>query len=117
MSALLMIMPGECLQFSNRYHLSFSVGLAEAMQAGGFEPMKNSPSPLPMEEKLKRLGSGTNMSRRQEVMYVHMALAHYYLGEHEKAEEYLSGVRKYLSGLTDNVLKRQWHVFLVLKCS
>ena len=30
----------ECLQFSNRYHLSFSVGLAEAMQAGWIAPMK-----------------------------------------------------------------------------
>ena len=43
-----------------------------------------------------------------------MALAHYYFGEYEEAEKYLVGVRKYLSGLTDNVLKRQWHVFRVL---
>ncbi|MFZ3166371.1 MAG: AAA family ATPase [Candidatus Methanoperedens sp.] len=30
----------ECLAFSARYHLSFSTGLAEAMQAGWIEPMK-----------------------------------------------------------------------------
>jgi GAF domain-containing protein len=46
--------------------------------------------------------------------YVHRALVHYYLGEHEEAGRYLAGVRRYLSGLTDNVLKRQWHVFLAL---
>ncbi|MBI4286003.1 MAG: AAA family ATPase [Chloroflexi bacterium] len=103
----------ECLQFSNRYHLSFSVGLAEAMQAGWIGPMKKDYSPVPMEEKLTRWEQDNHVASAGSY-YVHMALAHYYFGEHEKAEEYLVGVRRYLSGLTDNVLKRQWHVFLVL---
>lgn len=46
--------------------------------------------------------------------YVHKALIHYYFSEYEEAETYLLGVNKYLAGLTDNVLKRQWHIFLVL---
>ncbi|MBI2934605.1 MAG: AAA family ATPase [Chloroflexi bacterium] len=103
----------ECLLFSNRYHLSFSVGLAEAMQAGWIEPMKRGFVPAPMEEKLKRWEQDNHIASAGSFC-VHMALAHYYFGEHEKAREYLAGVRKYLSGLTDNVLKRQWHVFLVL---
>lgn len=103
----------ECLNFSNRYHLSFSVGLAEAMQAGWIEPMKIGYSPVLMEEKLKTWEEHNHVASAGSY-YVHMALAHYYFGEHEKAKEYLEGVRKYLSGLTDNVLKRQWHVFLVL---
>lgn len=103
----------ECLQFSRRYNLSFSVGLAEAMQAGWIEPMKRQYSPVSMEEKLRQWERDNHIASAGSY-YVHMALAHYYLGEHEAAEECLTGVRKYLSGLTDNVLKRQWHVFLVL---
>ncbi len=103
----------ECMQFSNRYHLSFSVGLAEAMQAGWIEPMKKGYAPLPMDAKLKQWQKDNHVASAGSY-YVHMALAHYYFGEHEKAQEYLTGVRRYLTGLTDNVLKRQWHVFLVL---
>jgi len=103
----------ECLQFSNRYHLSFSVGLAEAMQAGWIAPMKRNYQPVAIEEKLK-LWERENHVASAGSYYVHMGLAHYYFGEHEEAEQYLAGVRRYLSGLTDNVLKRQWHVFLVL---
>jgi hypothetical protein len=46
--------------------------------------------------------------------YVHMGLIHYYFAEHVMAKKYLQGVERYLSGLTDNVLKRQWYVFRVL---
>ena len=103
----------ECLQFSHRYHLSFSVGLADAMQAGWIAPMKKGYSPVAMDEKLRQWERDNHVASAGSY-YVHMALAHYYFGEYEKAQEYLVGVRKYLSGLTDNVLKRQWHVFLVL---
>jgi two-component sensor histidine kinase len=103
----------ECRQFSNRYHLSFSTGLAEAMQAGWIGPMKKDYAPVPMENKLKKWEEDNHIASAGSY-YVHMALAHYYLGEYEKAQEFLDDVRIYLSGLTDNVLKRQWHVFLVL---
>ncbi len=103
----------ECLEFSKKYHLYFSVRLAEAMQAGWIEPMKKSYTPIEMEEKLK-LWEKDNHVAASGSYYVHMGLMHYYFGEYEKAEEYLQGVKKYLTGLTDNVLKRQWHVFLVL---
>ncbi|MBI2842058.1 MAG: GAF domain-containing protein, partial [Armatimonadetes bacterium] len=103
----------ECLQFSNRYHLSFSVGLAEAMQAGWIDPMKKDYLPVSMDEKLKQWEADNHVASAGSY-YVHIGLAHYYFGEYEKAQEYLIGVRRYLTGLTDNVLKRQWHVFLVL---
>ncbi|MEN6519461.1 MAG: AAA family ATPase [Methanospirillum sp.] len=103
----------ECLQFSNRYHLSFSVGLAEAMQAGWVEPMKREYVPVPMEERLERWERENHIASAGSY-FVHRALVHYYLGEHGEAGECLAAVRKYLSGLTDNVLKRQWYVFRVL---
>ncbi len=103
----------ECLQFSNRYHLSFSVGLAEAMQAGWIEPMKKGYAAVPMVEKLRKWEQENHIASAGSY-YVHMGLSHFYMGEHEEAQRYLLGVRRYLSGLTDNVLKRQWHVFLAL---
>jgi len=103
----------ECLQFSNRYHLSFSVGMAEAMQAGWIAPMKKDYAPVSLENKLKQWERDNHVASAGSY-YVHMGLMHYYMGEHEEAERHLVGVRRYLSGLTDNVLKRQWHVFLVL---
>ena len=103
----------ECLQFSNRYHLSFSVGLAEAMQAGWIEPMKKSYTPTAMQDKLRQWEQDNHIASAGSY-FVHMALSHYYFGEYQEAQQSLGGVRRYLSGLTDNVLKRQWHVFLVL---
>ncbi|MCK4532608.1 AAA family ATPase [bacterium] len=103
----------ECLEFSNKYHLYFSVHLAEAMQASWIEPMKKDYMPISMEEKLKQWEKENHVASVGSY-YVHMALSCYYFGEYEKAEEYLQKVKHYLTGLTDNVLKRQWHVFLVL---
>lgn len=103
----------ECLEFSQRYHLSFSVGLAEAIQAGWIEPMKKNYVPVPMEEKLSKWEEDNHIASAGSY-YVHMGLVHYYLGEHLMAKKYLQGVERYLSGLTDNVLKRQWYVFRVL---
>lgn len=103
----------ECLEFSKKYHLYFSIRLAEAVQAGWIEPMKRNYVPVAMEEKLK-LWEKDNHVAASGSYFVHMGLAHYYFGEYDLAEEYLQGVRKYLTGLTDNVLKRQWHVFLAL---
>ena len=103
----------ECLQFSQKYHLSFSVALAEAMQAGWIEPMKRGYTSVPMEEKIQKWEKENHIAAAGSY-YVQMALTHYYFGEYEKAEEYLVEVKRYLRGLTDNVLKRQWHVFQAL---
>ncbi|MEA2082841.1 MAG: AAA family ATPase [Thermodesulfobacteriota bacterium] len=103
----------ECLKFSQKYHLSFSVALSEAMQAGWIEPMKKDYTHVPMEEKIRKWEKENHISAAGSY-YVHMALTHYYFGEYEKAEQYLLEVRRYLIGLTDHLLKRQWHAFQVL---
>ncbi len=103
----------ECLQFSSRYHLSFSVGLAEAMQAGWIAPLKNGSPPVSMKEKLRQWERDNHVASAGSYC-VHRALAHYYFAEYEKAQECLEETKRYLTGLTDNVLKRQWHVFRVL---
>ncbi len=103
----------ECLQFSQKYHLSFSVALAEAMQAGWIEPMKKDYTPIPMDKKIKKWDRDNHIAAAGSY-YAHMALTSYYFEEYENAEEYLFKAREYMRGLTDNLLKRQWHVFQVL---
>jgi diguanylate cyclase (GGDEF)-like protein/PAS domain S-box-containing protein len=46
--------------------------------------------------------------------YVLLGIAHYYLGEYDQADFCLQQVNQFLTGLTDNVLKRQWTVFRIL---
>ncbi len=103
----------ECREFSNKYHLYFSARLAEAMQFGWIEPMKKNYTPVSLEEKLTAWEKDNHIAACGSY-YVHLGMAYYYFGEYELAEEYLQRVKFYLSGLTDNVLKRQWHIFLIL---
>ena len=103
----------ECRHFSERNNLAFSVGLAEAMQAGWIAPMKKGYEPVPMEERVARWEQDNHVAAAGSY-YAHLALSHYYFGEHEQAAAALAGVRRCLSGLTDNVLKRQWYVFRAL---
>jgi signal transduction histidine kinase/serine/threonine protein kinase/tetratricopeptide (TPR) repeat protein len=103
----------ECRHFSERNNLAFSVGLAEAMQAGWLAPMRKGYEPIPMEERIARWERDNHVAAAGSY-YAHLALSHYYFGEHEQAAEALAGVKRYLSGLTDNVLKRQWYVFQAL---
>jgi len=76
-------------------------------------PMKKGYAPVDMTEKLGQWERDNHVASAGSY-FVHMGLAHYYFGEYEEAQDYLEEVRRYLTGLTDNVLKRQWHIFLVL---
>lgn len=103
----------ECLDFSNKYHLKFSVRLAEAMKYGWIEPMKNKHSHTHIIKNIHLWVKDNHISCAGSY-FVHIGIVSYYFGKFKKAEFYLQKVNDYLTGLTDNVLKRQWHVFLVL---
>ncbi len=103
----------ECFDFSNKYHLNFSVRLSEAMKYGWIEPMKNKHSHIDITKNI-RLWEKDNHISCVGSYFVHIGIVSYYFGEFEKTEVYLQKVNDYLTGLTDNVLKRQWHVFLAL---
>lgn len=103
----------ECRRFSVRNNLSFSVGLAEAMQAGWLAPMKKDYEPVAMEERVACWEKDNHIATAGSY-FAHLALSSYYLGEYESAAAALANVKRYLSGLTDNVLKRQWYVFQAL---
>lgn len=104
----------ECLNFSQKYHLSFSVGLAEAVHAAWVHPMKKSyDKPIDMNEKLREWKENNHIASAGSYCVLR-ALSHYYFNEVDECQEYLDKVNLYLNGLTDNVLKRQWTLFKAL---
>lgn len=103
----------ECLQFSHKNQLSFSVGLAEAVLAGWVNPMKPNYHPVDMQATLNRWAED-NYVAASGSYFALLGFAQYYLGDHIEAAQSLQTVEQYLHGLTDNVLKRMWYVFRIL---
>ena len=103
----------ECLEFSRKNQLSFSVGLAEAVLFGWVKPLKPDYKPVDLQETLARW-TENNYVAALGSYFALQGFAQYYLGKHAEAAESLKCVERYLHGMTDNVLKRMWHVFSVL---
>ena len=103
----------ECLQFSRRNQLFFSVGLAEAVLAGWVAPMKPDYQPVDMDATLARWADN-NYVAASGSYFALLGFAQYYLGDYTAADVSLQTVERYLHGLTDNVLKRLWYVFRIL---
>jgi predicted ATPase/two-component sensor histidine kinase len=103
----------ECIEFSERYHLPFSTGLARATQAGWLDPMKKAGTLPSMTDTIAQWEESNHFASAGSY-HVHRAVSHYYLGEHAEAERHLEAALQYLTGLTDSVLKRQWLVFRIL---
>jgi predicted ATPase/C4-dicarboxylate-specific signal transduction histidine kinase len=103
----------ECLQFSRKNQLSFSVGLAEAVLAGWVAPMKPDYRPVAMDETLARWETD-NYVAASGSYFALLGFSQHYLGDYAAAAESLRMVERYLHGLTDNVLKRLWYVFRIV---
>ncbi|MEE7626202.1 AAA family ATPase [Methylobacter sp. Wu8] len=103
----------ECLSFSRKNQLSFSLALAEAVLAGSVAPMKTDYRPVAMEETLQRWATD-NYVAASGSYFVLLGISRHYLGDYAAAAVSLAAVERYLHGLTDNVLKRLWFVFRIL---
>ncbi len=105
----------ECLDFSNKNQLFFSVGLAEAVKAAWIEPMRTEKNKIngSMQATLA-LWKSKNHVASAGSYYVLLAMSHYYYGRYQQADECLDAVEEFLTGMTDNVLKRQWYAFKIL---
>jgi len=103
----------ECLHFSLKNQLSFSVGLAEAVLAGWVAPMKPDYQPVDMTETLVRW-EADNYVAASGSYFALLGFAQHYLGDYAAAAVSLQTVERYLHGLTDNVLKRLWYVFRIV---
>ena len=103
----------EFAEFSERYHLPFSAGLARATQAGWLDPMKKAGDFPSMTDTIAQWKQSKHFASAGSY-HVHRAVSHYFFGEHEAAERHLEEALPYLMGLTDSVLKREWLVFRIL---
>ncbi|WP_374089331.1 AAA family ATPase [Methylomicrobium lacus] len=103
----------ECLHFSRKNQLSFSVGLAEAVLAGWVAPMKPDYQPVDMTETLVRW-EADNYVATSGSYFALLGFAQHYLGDYAAAAVSLQTVERYLHGLTDNVLKRLWYAFRIV---
>lgn len=103
----------ECLNFSRKNQLSFSVGLAEAVLAGWVAPMISGYQPVDMSETLARWETDNYVSASGSYFAL-LGFAQHYLGDYAAAAASLQTVERYLHGLTDNVLKRLWYVFRIV---
>ncbi|CAD6876753.1 AAA family ATPase [Methylomonas fluvii] len=103
----------ECLQFSRKNQLSFSIGLAQAVLAGWILPMKPDYRPIDMQATLADW-QANNYVAATGSYFALLGFAQYYLGDYSAAALSLKAVENYLHGLTDNVLKRLWYVFRIL---
>ncbi|OAI29373.1 AAA family ATPase [Methylomonas koyamae] len=103
----------ECLQFSGKNQLSFSVGLAEAVLAGWVTPLKPERPAIDMQATLRHWAEN-NYVAASGSYFVLLGFAQYYLGDYNAAAKSLAAVEHYLHGLTDNVLKRMWYAFRIL---
>ncbi len=103
----------ECLNFSRKNQLSFSLALAEAVLAGWVAPMKLDYQAVSMEDTLKRWAAD-NYVAASGSYFVLLGISQYFLGNFTAAASSLLAVEQYLHGLTDNVLKRLWMVFRTL---
>jgi len=103
----------ECLHFSRKNQLSFSVGLAEAVLAGWVAPMKLDYQPVDMAETLVRWEAENYVSASGSYFAL-LGFAQHYMGDYAEAAASLQAVERYLHGLTDNVLKRLWYVFRIV---
>lgn len=103
----------ECLQFSRKNHLSFSVGLSQAVLAGWVIPMKPDYRPVDMQTTLEQWDANHYVAASGSYFAL-LGFAQYYLGDYGAAAQSLQTVEQYLHGLTDNLLKRLWYVFRIL---
>lgn len=103
----------ECLHFSRKNQLSFSVGLAEAVLAGWVNTMKPGASNIDMQSTLRTWEENHYVAAAGSY-YTLLGFAQYYLGYHAAAAQSLQQVERYLQGMTDNVLKRLWFAFRIL---
>jgi predicted ATPase/C4-dicarboxylate-specific signal transduction histidine kinase len=103
----------ECLQFSRKNQLSFSIGLAQAVLAGWVLPMKPDYRQINMQATLADWQANNYVAATGSYFSL-LGFAQYYLGDYSSAALSLKTVENYLHGLTDNVLKRLWYVFRIL---
>jgi len=104
----------ECERYTRKYNLPFfSEGMAKGMRAAWIEPMKSSGASMDMDKDI----DGWRQSQDITLLgnyHIHAGMAEYYLGNFQIAYEHTMYGEGCLTGLTNNIPYRQWHIFFVL---
>lgn len=106
----------ECVDFSSKFHLSLSLGLAQSALAGWADEML-SDRPLPQEDHITSLLETWENARHVVSIggyHTLRGIANHYLQRTQQAEKHLNAAEPYLRGLSDNILNRLWYVFVFL---
>jgi len=103
----------ECSQFSGKFNLSLSLGLAQSAIAGWSDNMLTGEStytPEQLAEKLRLWESDKHVVSIGGYFTL-KGISNFYLGNYIDAELALVQAKPYLRGLSDNILNRLWYVF------
>ena len=103
----------ECVHFSQKFHLSLSLGLAQSAVAGWCDLMLTGEETFTPEQITEKLAEWENNKHVVSIggYFTLKGISHYYLGDFGKAEQALTNAKPYLRGLSDNILNRLWYVF------
>ena len=75
--------------------------------------MRGSPSPIEIEATIGQWVEDTHIASAGSY-FVLLGMAQHFLGDYQNAQRALERTEEYLTGLTDNVLKRLWFVFRIV---
>ena len=103
----------ECDEFSKKYNIPFSAGMAKGFLASWVEPMKGSGIRMQIKEDIAGWLQSDDFALLGNY-YIFSAMAQYYLGNFKDAVYYLENGGKYLTSLTISIPNRIWHIFFVL---
>ena len=103
----------ECIQFSKKFNLSLSQGLAESAIAGWVDTMVTGKETYTTQELANKI---QNWDDKKHVVsiggyYTLKGISCHYLGNYAQASAYLELAKPFLRGLSDNILNRLWYVF------
>jgi len=103
----------ECSQFSKKFNLSLSLGLAQSAIAGWSDLMLTGKETYDSEQISAKLRLWEENKHVVSIggYYTLKGISYFYLGKYDIAEQALSQAKPYLRGLSDNILNRLWYVF------
>ncbi|MCK4705588.1 MAG: bacteriohemerythrin [Gammaproteobacteria bacterium] len=103
----------ECINFSAKFNLSLSLGLAQSAIVGWSAFMQDDAQQFSDAEISALIDKWQTDKHVVSIggYYTLKGIAHHYLGDYQVAAENLELAQPYLRGLSDNILNRLWFVF------
>ncbi len=103
----------ECCQFSKKFNLSLSLGLAQSAIAGWSDLMLTGVASYSSAQMTEKLALWEQDKHVVSIggYFTLKGISQYYLGKYVESAQALTLAKPYLRGLSDNILNRLWYVF------